>query len=151
MNLKKILSKEVICLDLKSKTKDDVLGELIDILINSGKIDASKKESVLNSVQKREAQMSTGMQEGIAIPHAKTDEVEDISACIGISKEGIDFGSLDGKPSDLFIMTISPARKTGPHVQFLAEISRLLTNPGKREQIYAAETIEEVLAIFLGR
>ncbi|MBN2652917.1 MAG: PTS sugar transporter subunit IIA [Spirochaetales bacterium] len=151
MNLKKILSKDVICLDLKSKTKSDVLSELVALLVDSGKLAAEKRDLVLDSVKRREAQMSTGMQEGIAIPHAKTDEVDDIIACIGISKGGIDFGALDGKPSDLFIMTISPAGKTGPHVQFLAEISRLLTNPDKRKRILSATTQEEILAIFLGK
>jgi PTS system nitrogen regulatory IIA component len=93
--------------------------------------------------------MSTGIQEGIAIPHGKTDAVDELVACVAIKKEGIDFESLDGKPSRIFIMTLSPANKVGPHVQFLAEISRLLKRTEARAQMLSAGSAEELLDCFI--
>ena len=84
---------------------------------------------------------------GIAIPHAKCDIVEGLVAALGIKKGGVDFDSLDGKPSEIFVMTLSPTKRAGPHVQFLAEISRLLNDGSVREQIINATTKEEVVSI----
>jgi PTS system nitrogen regulatory IIA component len=151
MNLKKVLSKESICMDLKSGTKEEVIEEMVDVLISSGALEAGKKVDVLDCIMKREQQMSTGMQEGIAIPHGKSSDVSELLACIGISREGVDFKALDGKKSTIFVMTLSPVGKTGPHVQFLAEISSLLTNADKRKQILSASSEEEILSIFTGK
>ena len=148
MKLKKYLSKEVVVLNLEATSKEGIISEMVDILYNAGKIKI--KEPVLNAVLKREKQMSTGIQAGIAIPHGKCKDVTSLSACIAIAKDGKDFQSLDGEPSNIFIMTVSPANKTGPHVQFLAEISRMLTNADIRSEILNSTSAEEVLKIFLG-
>ena len=86
----------------------------------------------------RESKMSTGIQQGIAIPHGKTDAVDELLACVGIVKDGVDFEALDGISSKIFIMTLSPLTRTGPHVQFLAEISRVLTNEEMRIKLINA-------------
>ena len=91
--------------------------------------------------------MSTGMQHGIAIPHGKTDSVDRLVTALALKKEGVDFGSMDGKPSQIFIMTISSVSRTGPHIQFLSEISQVLNDPDKREALLKAETTAQVIDV----
>jgi PTS system nitrogen regulatory IIA component len=91
--------------------------------------------------------MSTGMKHGIAIPHGKCSAIVDLVACIGISEQPVDFDSLDKLPCRIFIMTLSPVEKTGPHLQFLAEVSLLFKSADKRDEILKAATPEEVLEI----
>jgi PTS system nitrogen regulatory IIA component len=87
------------------------------------------------------------MKHGIAIPHGKTATTQDLVACIGISEKQVDFDSLDKLPCRIFIMTLSPVEKTGPHLQFLAEVSLLFKSAEKRAEILNAKTPEEVLEI----
>ena len=145
MNLKKILSEEVLCCSLPGSSKREVIENLIDMLVSAGKI--KDREGALACVLEREGKMSTGIQEGVAIPHGKTDTVDELYACVALKKEGVDFEALDGKPSKIFILTVSPLNRTGPHVQFLAEISRLLNESKKRERLLSAETESEMFSI----
>ncbi len=148
MRIKNVLTPSVITTDLKSTTKQDVMFELLDILISAGKVPAEKREQVFDDLMDREKKMSTGIQHGVAIPHAKTKAVSSLVAAIGIKKEGLDFASLDGEPSTLFIMTISPANRVGPHVQFLAEISQIIKNKSSRDALMEAGNASEVLSVF---
>jgi PTS system nitrogen regulatory IIA component len=145
MNLKTVISTETIDLNLKGSTKKEIINELLDILVRTGKI--KDKGAALAAVMEREEKMSTGMKHGIAIPHGKCPSTEDLVACIGISKKAVDFDSLDKQPCRIFIMTLSPVEKTGPHLQFLAEVSLLFKSAEKREEILNAKTPEEVLEI----
>ncbi|MCL2410264.1 MAG: PTS sugar transporter subunit IIA [Treponema sp.] len=145
MNLKTIISANTIDLHLKGTTKKEIINELLDILHKAGKI--QDREAALTAVLEREEKMSTGMKHGIAIPHGKTVTTKDLIACIGISDNPVDFNSLDKQPCRIFIMTLSPIEKTGPHLQFLAEVSLLFKSAEKREQILNAKTPEEVLEI----
>ena len=145
---KKPLTVETISLDLKGNDKEEILAEMVDLLAASGHI--RDKEAVLKAVTDREKRMSTGMQNGIAIPHGKTDSVDCLVAALGIKREGIDFGALDGQPSTIFVMTVSPDSRTGPHIQFLAEVSRPLNDASVRAKILSASTREEVLKLLLG-
>jgi PTS system nitrogen regulatory IIA component len=147
MNIKKVLSKDAVLLDLKSDTKEGIIEEMINHLVSIGKIGADKRDEALEAVLVREKKMSTGMQCGIAIPHGKTDVVDGLVTALALKKEGMDFNSLDGEPSKIFVMTVSPASRTGPHIQFLAEISRLLNDPKIQEQILAAKSGEEILQL----
>ncbi len=146
MKLKHVLTEDVIELDLKGSGKQEIIEELLDILMRTGKV--SDRDDALAQLLAREQKMSTGIQFGVAIPHAKTRAVKELVACIGIKREGVDFAALDGKQSDLFIMTLSSTTRTGPHVQFLAEISMVLKDEQARERILAAGTAKEVLAVF---
>ncbi len=147
MDIKKAISTDTVFQDLKSTTKTGVIEEILDRMIAAGKIRAENRAEVLNAILVRENKMSTGMQHGIAIPHAKTDAVEDLVAALAIKKEGIDFDALDGKPSRIFILTVSPAKRTGPHIQFLAEISRKLNQPAIQEKLLLAQTKEDILQL----
>jgi len=146
MNLKKLLGKENVFLNLKSSSKEDIIKEMIDRLVVSGKI--KDREAALEAVLAREEKMSTGMENGIAIPHGKTDSVDNLITAVALKKEGVDFDSMDGQVSKIFIMTISPQSRSGPHIQFLAEVSKLLKEPEAREMLLAAKTVEEVIRVF---
>jgi fructose-specific phosphotransferase system IIA component len=147
MNIRRLLDEENILMELKSTTKEGVIGELLDLLVQNGRI--KDRNAALKAIMEREQKMSTGMQHGIAIPHGKADAatVDKLVTAFGIKREGIDFGSLDGKPSQIFIMTISPVNRTGPHIQFLAEMSQILNDPQKRENVLNAKSAHEVMEI----
>ncbi|MCL2243709.1 MAG: PTS sugar transporter subunit IIA [Treponema sp.] len=143
MNLKTIITKDTIKLNLKGTTKKEIINELLDILVSTGKI--QDRQEAWSAVMDREEKMSTGMKHGIAIPHGKSAIIHDLVACIGISENPVDFDSLDKEPCRIFIMTLSPVEKTGPHLQFLAEISLLFKSSEKRKEILNSKTSEEVL------
>ena len=145
MNLKKLLSEDTITLELKGVNKEEIIQEMIDLLVARGRI--KDRDAALRAVMEREQKMSTGMQHGIAIPHGKTDSVDKLVTAMALKKEGVDFGSMDGKPSTIFIMTISSVSRTGPHIQFLSEISQVLNDPDKRERILLAQSTSEVMEI----
>ena len=137
MKLKKTLSLDTVWVDLKADTKQGIIEEMIDRLVAAGKI--KDRAAALQAVLEREEKMSTGMQNGVAIPHGKTDAVKSLITAVGLNKEGVDFDSMDGTPSTIFIMTVSPLKRTGPHIQFLAEVSRLLSQSAEREKLLQAE------------
>jgi len=143
MNLKKILTKDTILPKLKADTKQGVIEEMIGFLAAAGKF--TGKTAAVQAVLAREEKMSTGMQNGIAIPHGKTDAVDQLVAAIGIHRTGVDFAAMDGKPSHIFILTLSPENRAGPHIQFLAEISKLLSRPELRAKLLNAATADEIL------
>ena len=145
MNLKTVLTTETISLHLKGTTKEEIINELLDILVAAKKID--DRSAAHTAIMDREQKMSTGMKHGIAIPHGKSPTVHDLVACIGISDKPVDFDSLDYEPCRIFIMTLSPVEKTGPHLQFLAEISLLFKSSEKRREILNASTAEGVLKV----
>jgi PTS system nitrogen regulatory IIA component len=145
MNLKTVLTADTINIHLKGATKIEIINELLDILVKAGKI--NDKDAALKAVLEREEKVSTGMKHGIAIPHGKSSIINDLVACIGISDNPVDFNSYDQLPCRIFIMTLSPVEKTGPHLQFLAEVSLLFKSAEKREEILKAKTPEEVLKV----
>ena len=145
MNLKTVLTPDTVELHLKGTTKEAIIDEMLEILIKAGKV--TDKKVALDCVLDREKKMSTGMKHGIAIPHGKTDTVSDLVACIGISDNPVDFDSLDQEPCRIFIMTLSPINKTGPHLQFLAEVSLLFKSADKRQEILKTADKAEVIRI----
>ena len=145
MNLKTVLTTDTINLHLKGSNKEEIINELLDILVKAGKI--QDREAAYGAIMDREEKMSTGMKHGIAIPHGKSAAIEDLVACIGISDKPVDFDSLDHLPCRIFIMTLSPTEKTGPHLQFLAEVSLLFKSAEKREEILKAATPDAMLKI----
>jgi PTS system nitrogen regulatory IIA component len=145
MNLKTVLTKDTINLHLKGTTKEEIINELLEVLVAAKKL--QDRDAAYNAVMEREQKMSTGMKHGIAIPHGKSATIHDLVACIGISDAPIDFDALDHEPCRIFIMTLSPLEKTGPHLQFLAEISLLFKSSEKRAEILKAASPEAVLRI----
>lgn len=145
--LKDVITLDCINIDLKGQTKSEIIDEMVDILYNNGKL--NDREEYKKEILKRESQSSTGMEEGIAIPHGKTDAVKIPTVAIGISKKGVDYESLDGKPSHLFFMIAAPANSNNSHIELLSKITTLLLEDDIREALVNAKSKEEVLDILI--
>lgn len=141
--LKDFIQKECISLNLQSKSKADVIDELVGILDKAGKL--NDREAFKEQILKREAQSSTGLEEGIAIPHAKTAAVKVPSIAIGISKEGLDYESLDGEVSRLFFMIAAAEGADDTHIELLSKLSTILLEDEVREALLHAKSKEEVI------
>lgn len=146
MAIVEMLTPEVIKVPLVSRNKDEVLKELVEILAKAGKI--SNLERALDAIKKREDMGSTGLEEGIAVPHAKTDTVDKLTMAIGISPDGVEFDALDGKPSHIFFLMLAPPDQSGPHIQALAEIARMARSKAFINALKNAKSSEEVLNLF---
>ena len=149
MNLKKVLTPDVVWIDLKAETKEGLIEEMVDRLFAAGKF--TDRDAVLDAVLEREAKMSTGMQNGVAIPHGKTDAVKALTVAVGIHKAGVKFDSMDGSLCTIFIMTLSPVKRAGPHIQFLAEVSRVISQPAERDKLLACKTPEAMYETLIGK
>ncbi len=147
--IKKGISSSCVVMDLKAKDKEGVIRELIDTIDAQGLL--TDKAQCVSSVLERESVVSTCFQNGIALPHGRTDGVEKITAAIGIKKDGYMFDALDGKPTKIFVLCLSPKHSDGPHIEFIASVGTVLAKAGNVEQILDAKTPEEVLEIIDGR
>lgn len=145
MRITDALNLDRISLELPGTNKSEIIGSLLDLIAAPGGV--SDREKALESVLERESKMSTGIQHGVAIPHGKTDAVEELLVCFGRKREGIDFQALDGEPSYLFFLTLSPLSTSGPHIELLAEIGRILEEATVRRKLLSAKDPEEVLDI----
>ena len=145
--LKSMITKECISLNLTAKSKNDVIDELVNMLFKNGKLNDPKEYKA--QILKREEESSTGLEEGIAIPHAKTAAVKVPTVAIGISKDGVDFNSLDGEPSKLFFMIAAPANAKDSHIEVLSQLSTSLLEDDIREGILNAKSKEEIISILL--
>lgn len=138
---------DAVEIGLKSSTKEGIIEEMLELIVKSGQLDKNQQKKALSDILERERVMSTGMQYGIALPHAKTDAVKGLVCAVGINKVGVDFKSLDGEPSNIFVMILSPRDVTGPHIRFMADISQLLMDESRRERLLAAKKNEELYNI----
>ena len=141
-----LIEEDIIKIPLEAKTKPDVIKELVDVLKKAGKIEDA--ESVFRAVMLRENMGSTGLEKGIAVPHAKTHKVNNLVLAIGVSPEGIDFDSLDGEPSKLFFLLIATPQQAGPHIEALSEIARLTRSSNFCKLLLNAKTPKEIVDIF---
>ncbi len=147
MTLTQILQPNCVKVPVENKDKEAVITELVDLLDANGLL--LDREVALNAVLTRERTRSTGTGAGIAIPHGKCNAVKELVMAIGIAHEPIEFESVDGKPVTILILLVSPANQTGPHIQALASISRLMLNEEfkqKLEQTASAEEVYELLS-----
>lgn len=146
MATKDMFSKERVNFNLKASTKDEVLEELIQILINDGKV--IDKDEFKKAVLKREEEFSTGIGMGIAIPHGKSSAVREASIVFGRSSKGIDYQSMDDEPAHLFFLIAVPEQSSDLHLRALSEISRKLMHADIRERISKADTFEDFIKVF---
>ena len=133
---------------LAAKDKQGVLAELADVVVARGIVAQDRRAEVLAALVDREEKMSTGMQYGVAIPHAKTEVVDRLVTMIALAPSGIPFDSLDGEPAQIFIATLSPPSDANSHIRFLAVVTRQLANRRVRDRVLAATTREELVAAF---
>jgi fructose-specific phosphotransferase system IIA component len=131
---------------LLAQDKPGVIDELIQILVDAGKI--GDKAKVLEAIHKRESLGSTGLEYGIAVPHAKTDAVKEIIVAIGVAPQGISFDALDGNPSKLFFLILAAPDQSGPHIEALAEIAKLSKSKAVLNALMGATSAEEVVELF---
>lgn len=143
MNLRDLLSPDVIRIPLENVEKNKIIEELVDILDRSQKL--QDRDAVLTAVLERERVMSTGMGEGVAIPHAKSDGVTSLVAAFGITKQDIDFQSIDEKPVRLIFLLVGPLDQTGPHLKVLSRISRLMHRREFRDRLAGSHSSEDVI------
>ncbi len=142
MVLTQILHPDCVKIPVTSREKEAVITELVDLLNDRGLL--TDRDTALQAVLTREQIQSTGTGAGIAIPHGKCNAVKELVMAIGIAREPIEFASVDGKPVTILFLLISPANQTGPHIQALASISRLVLNDAFREKLEHVTIAEEV-------
>ena len=142
------LSQTFFVPSLSATDKQGVLAELADVVVARGIVPAADRDAILAALVEREEKMSTGMQYGIAIPHAKTEFVDRLVTMIAVSKAGVPFETLDGEPASIFIATLSPPEDANSHIRFLAVVTRQLANRRVREKVLEAATKEDLVAAF---
>ena len=142
MILTQILNPACVKVPLVGKNRQEVITELVDLLDANGLL--NDRAVVLDTVLAREQRSSTGIGGGIAIPHGKCKGVRDLAMAIGITNEPIDFASIDSRPVRVVILLVSPTDKTGPHIQALARISRLMLDKDFKERLERAKTAQEL-------
>ncbi|MBV4415356.1 PTS fructose transporter subunit IIABC [Clostridium tyrobutyricum] len=145
MKITELLQRNTIKLNLESNTKSDVIEELVDILNSAGKL--NDKEGYKKEILKREAEFSTGIGEGIAIPHAKTAAVKIPALAFGLKKDGLDYESLDGTNAQLFFMIAAPEGANNEHLDTLARLSSMLMNQEFKNNLLNAQSEYEVLGM----
>ncbi len=145
VGISELLSEGVIEPDLEADSRKEVFEKLVDMLYQAGKIDSS--EEAMEAITEREEILSTGIGNGVAIPHAKCPSVDSLVAAFGRVKEGVDFKSLDGKPAYLIFLLISPENEAGVHVRALARISRMLKNTEFRNRLLEEDSTTQIIDI----
>ena len=145
MNIMDFLSEDSIIVDLKAQNKKDAIIELIEHLKTTKKV--KKTDEIIEVVLEREKLGSTGIGQGVAIPHGKTDVLSEQVGVLGISKKGLEFNSLDGEPVYIVFLLVGPVEVTGQHLKALSRISRLFKDKFLRQAIKGAETKEEIVKI----
>jgi len=146
MTLLELLNKDLIKVPLTGTTKEEILRELVSLAEKSGAV--KDGALALEGVHTREAMGSTGLERGIAIPHAKTDGVSRIVLTIGIKPEGVEFQSLDGNPSKLFFLILAPPEQAGLHIEILSEIAKITKSAAFCRLLEAVRNADEVLELF---
>jgi mannitol/fructose-specific phosphotransferase system IIA component (Ntr-type) len=145
MRLRDLLDESVVKVGLQSTEKEACFEEMTDILVRAGRL--TDRAGALAAVRQREAQGTTGIGQGVAIPHGKHASIPTLTAAMGISSKGIEFESIDGDKVRLVFMLLARIDDPGPHVRALAEIARLVQTPGFYRRLMEARTPKEVLEI----
>ena len=151
MKLSKLLSADQIIFDMKAVGHWSAITELIDHLVAVQRLTPAQRTSILASLKTREDHVSTGIGFGVAIPHTFSDEIDEVVAVFGCSKAGLDFEAIDGAPVHFIILFIIPHKKYQLHLRTLAAIAKMFTNSNVRKQLAAAQTRDEILAIFASK
>ena len=145
MKILDVLTKEAIIADLKSRTKTEVLDELVRPVVRVAGV--SREEHLVKVLLERERLGSTGIGGGIGIPHGKLKDLDHLMIGFGLSRKGVDFESLDGAPTRIFFLLVTPENSTGLHLKMLARISRVLKNEPFRERLLQAGDSDEIYGI----
>jgi len=145
MKITELLSPAAITVNMQATDKNSALVELTNAIVNAS--DELDREEVLKVLHERERLGSTGIGDGVAIPHGKLKNIDNLLLSFGCSKAGVDFDSMDGKPAHLFFLLLAPEESVGVHLKTLARISKLLKNPGVRSSLLAATDVDTLVNI----
>ena len=146
MKIQDVLNKNVMLFDLQATDKEGVINEMVQSLVDNGVV--TDFETFKTGIVNREAQTSTGLGDGIAMPHSKNEAVKEATVLFAKSNKGVDYASLDGQPTDLFFMIAAPEGANDTHLAALAELSKYLMKPGFADKLRQASTPEQVIAAF---
>jgi len=145
MRLCELLDSSVVRVNMAAVEKAEAIEELVDLLVRAGRV--TDRKGVIDALMAREAQQSTGIGNGLAVPHAKHPSITTLTAALGISKNGLEFDAVDDKPVNVVFLIMAQVNDPGPHVQALAEIARLFQIPGFFRRLVQAKSSEELLAV----
>jgi len=146
MKISDILNEQMVITGLEGSTKDDIINSMIDLVAASPKV--IDREKVREAIFEREKIMSTGVGNGFAIPHGKTDAVSDIVAAFAVTAEPIDYESLDEKPVRLVFLLVGKDNMVGPHIKLLSRISRLMNKEEFRRRLLELKSPREIIEMF---
>ena len=147
MSVMDFLDDQAVSCDVKSQTKEDVIRELVGLLVKSSAIKEREVNKLVQILLDREALGSTGIGQGVAIPHGKSNCVTKLVSAFGVSRAGVTFDSLDGEPVHLFFLLVAPEDAAGPHLKALARISRLLKDKHFRDSLKVAREEKQLIKI----
>lgn len=146
MKISDILTEDLVVAGLKGSSKNDIIDAMVDLVALSPKV--VDKEKVRSAILERERIMSTGVGNGFAIPHGKTDAVSEIVAAFAVTEEEIDYDSLDEKPVRLVFLLVGKDNLVGPHIKLLSRISRLMNKEGFRKRLLLVSSPKEIIDLF---
>ena len=146
MKIQDVLNKNVMLFDLQATDKEGVINEMVQSLVDNGVV--TDFDTFKAGIMNREAQTSTGLGDGIAMPHSKNEAVKEATVLFAKSNKGVDYASLDGQPTDLFFMIAAPEGANDTHLAALAELSKYLMKPGFADKLRQARTPDQVIAAF---
>ena len=146
MKIQDVLNKNVMLFDLQATDKEGVINEMVQSLVDNGVV--TDFDTFKAGIMNREAQTSTGLGDGIAMPHSKNEAVKEATVLFAKSNKSVDYASLDGQPTDLFFMIAAPEGANDTHLAALAELSKYLMKPGFADKLRQASTPDQVIATF---
>lgn len=146
MTITSLLTSDLVNVSLKAGNKFQAIEELIDVLADNKML--KDRSLALDDVIEREQYLSTGLEHGLAVPHGKSKAVTHLVMAMGICKDGVDFDSLDGNPTKIIFLLVSPKNTSGPHIKALAKITRQLRDSETREKLLQAKSSEVIISIF---
>lgn len=145
MKIMDFLNPEAVSADLKATTKKDIIKELVELLAKAGEV--KNNDELVKILMSRETLGSTGIGQGVGIPHGKSPNIKKLTAAFGLSKQGVNFESLDGEPTHIFFLLVASEDSAGPHLKALARISRILKDKYFRETLLKANDEKEIIKI----
>lgn len=148
-HLLEILNESNVIFDFHADSKESVIEQMVDHLVNNHTLDSSKRNEVIESLLQREKSMSTGIGSGVAIPHCSISVVDTLKSVMAISPQGIAFDSIDSNPVHIFILLIVPKSKFQEHIKTLAMIAKTLNQPDEREKIIHSKSLEEIKKVLV--
>jgi len=147
MKILDFLNEKAVIANLEAADKNEAIAKMVDLLVKAGEVEAGSKDNLFKALLDREALGSTGIGQGIAIPHCKNNSVKKLIASFAIAPKGINFESLDGEPVNILFLLVAPEDSAGPHLKALARISRLLKDKFFRDSLINVESLKNLLTL----